>query len=317
MALIERQRKHVHSQRHLLNVQSSNRDLTKWPNANDYAIDLPTQYRNVTNMTLLTPEFQNEQYVISATNNKLLVDAAVIATPDIVTITPGTYTPTTLATALVAAIDAAPSVTAATVVTYNTDTRKYTFSNGGASGLTFLVAASQDSTDPNYDNSIASELIWETIGFFDTTTNPVAAAAGATTFDSDGVVNLERDRFLIMEIRNRDILVGRMDSTGPHANPFAKIMFNPETNCTGVYTFVPMSVVFNTITRIKTLHFQFRRPNGELVEHHGVNHSFTLEFVTVTQEDRHIASGIEPVNAGQRRAPIPMHASNKRQRLRF
>ena len=278
-----------------MNVQSENRDKTKYPNANEYEIDLPTHYRNVHTVTLLTAEFQNEQYVISASNNKLLVDAAVIATPDVVTITPGTYTATALATALETAIDAAPSIGVGTSVVYNSSTKKYTVSHAGASGLTFLVAASQTSTDPNYDQSIANQLIWESIGFFDSTTNPVALPASATSFDSDGVVNLEPDRFVIMEIIHRNILVGRMDSTAPHANPFAKIMYDPETNCTDVYSFVPMTVVFPTISRIQKLRFRFRRPNGDFIDHNGVNHSFTLEFVCVTPEEHHVASGIEPL----------------------
>lgn len=276
MALISRQKSYPEAQRYVLHISSADRDIVKYPSASDYAIDLPTRYRNVKMMTMLSPEFCNEQYVISESNNALLVnDAALGGIDTIVTIPSGSYTPTSLAAALVIAIDATAVITGVTTIVYNTDTRKYTISNSGA-GIALLIAASQDV------GTINNNLIWGNLGFLDKSSTPIAAAAGATSIVSTGVVNLKRDAYLMLEIVDRNIATGRMDSTGQHATPFAKIIFDPTSTTTtssGVYSFVPMAVTFSNISVIKYLKFSVRRPNGDYVDHNGVEHSFTLEFV--------------------------------------
>lgn len=293
MALLERQTPIDTLQSYTLHISSADRDRTRWPNAHDYEIELPSQHRNIEFMTMTTAEFCNEQYVIDATNDSILVDASTIATPDIVQVPQGTYTPTSLATVLETLIDATPSVTGPTTITYDTNTRKYTVSNASGTGVNFLVAQSQDSTDPLFEITIANRLLWKRIGFI-STTRPVTEYQGlpasASTIVSDGVVNMKKDAFLMLEITNRTgPIVGRMDSTGPHSSPFAKIIFDPTattTNATGVYAFSVQSVLFDSITRVRRLHFQLRRPNGEFADHQGVDHSFTLQFFTKGRKRR-------------------------------
>uniref|UniRef100_A0A6C0M5Z6 DUF5901 domain-containing protein n=1 Tax=viral metagenome TaxID=1070528 RepID=A0A6C0M5Z6_9ZZZZ len=92
--------------RKLLTVHSEDRDINKWPNANHFEIQLPQTYTNVETIALVEYSFPTYYYTFSNENqNTKLTFVATIAmagygetNPVILTISPGFYSPTQLAT---------------------------------------------------------------------------------------------------------------------------------------------------------------------------------------------------------------------------
>ena len=90
--------------RKLLTVHSEDRDINKWPNANQFELQLPQTYTNVETIALVEYSFPTYYYVISNENQntKITFTANIEGSygptgPIVVTISSGFYTPTQLA----------------------------------------------------------------------------------------------------------------------------------------------------------------------------------------------------------------------------
>lgn len=269
---------------YVMHFWSGDRDKSKWPDPHEYELIMPTEYRNIQHVSLLTCEFCSSAYTINSSNNNVLIGVASFANSLVVTIEPGSYTPPNMAIALSDAINAAGAIYQTTTVTYDVSTRKFTINSaGGGNGISFLINDSITPASPNYSTSLAGKYIWDKLGFTVTTAN-LSAAIGSS-FEASEIANLKEDRFLIMEIAQPAIMTGHMNSSGAHFHPFAKIIFDTESSVdfpgqSSVYDFVSSPVNFKNIGKIDRMKFRFRRPNGNFYDFHKLEHSFTLEFVT-------------------------------------
>ena len=95
--------------RKLLTVHSEDRDISKWPNANQFELQLPQTYTNVETIALVQYSFpvyyntfsnENQNTKITFTANISMAGYGVIQPPLTVTIEPGFYSPPQLATEL-------------------------------------------------------------------------------------------------------------------------------------------------------------------------------------------------------------------------
>lgn len=265
-----------------MHVWSGDRDKTRWPNAFEYEVDLPVEYRSVRRVSLLTVEMCSSAYTIDTTNNTLLVALNNETNPQLVTIPSGSYTPPNMALALEVAINAVDGGSFQTVtVTYDTSTRKLATTTTLAAGFNYMIL---DSVTPGNAN-FSDTLIWDNLGFTDKTANIPLTNAPGDSIEAPDIVNLKEDGFIMMEIVRPDILTGHMNSTGQHFRPFAKIIFDTESTLnfpgrSGVYDFVSSPVEFKSIGKINRILFQFKRADGRFYDFNRLDHSFTLEFIT-------------------------------------
>lgn len=267
--------------RYIMNVYSGDRDKSVWPESYEYEIIMPAEFRSIRRISLLTAEFQSTEYVIKAGNNHLLVDT----TPtnvQVVTIPDGNYTPPDFAIALASALNALPAPYPNVAVAYSSTSRKLSVT-AGAGGLQLLLNDSITPGATGYTPANAGTYIWDNMGLTDKSLNLTILAAA--TLRLPDFCNLKEDRFIMMEIEKPSIMTGHMKSTGQHYQPFAKIIFDSDSDSNfpadcSVYDFVSSPVEFRNIGKIDRIKFRYRRPNGDIYDFHRVEHSFTLEFIT-------------------------------------
>lgn len=268
--------------RYIMHVWSGDRDKSLWPNAYEYELIMPVEYRNIRRVSLLTVEMCSSAYTIDSTNNQLVIAFNDESSPTTVTITPGSYTPPNMALALEDAINAANGGAFQTVtVTYNTSTRKFSTTTTLAAGFNYMVLASVTSGNANF----TSMTIWDNLGFTDHTANLPLANGATDVIIAPSAASLKEDRFIIMEIVRPTIMTGHMNSSGDHYQPFAKIIFDTDSSAnfpaqSSVYDFVSSPVEFRNIGKVDRMLFRFRRPDGRFYDFNRFNHSFTLEFIT-------------------------------------
>lgn len=124
-----------------LSVHSVDRDITKWPNSNHFAINIPYSIKNVTSMALISSIFPSNQKVISTANEntKMSVTVGQIG-PIMIEIDEGTYTTAQLTNELKNKLD---TVDSNFEVLYNEVSQKFVFYNT-ESGFTFHFSTPED-----------------------------------------------------------------------------------------------------------------------------------------------------------------------------
>ena len=90
--LISREQNYV-LDRKLLTIHSEDRDITKWPNANEFEIVLPQQLLNIQSMRLVEIEVPTNLYVFSDLYQNTIMDIS----GKKIQIQEGTYTPDEIA----------------------------------------------------------------------------------------------------------------------------------------------------------------------------------------------------------------------------
>jgi hypothetical protein len=109
------------------------------------------------------------------------------------------------------------------------------------------------------------------MGFNQTTYN----LPSATAVPSPNVVDLAGDRYVLMLIKGFPSISAREIA----GDIFAKIVFNQDA--TGFsHPFVANTFVFVQPRMIERLYIEFRRPNGELYDFNGKEHSFSIEVLS-------------------------------------
>ena len=86
--------------RKVLSVDTNDRDILRWPNANEFEVSLPQTYCNVESIRLLNVQIPNKLYNISEhlQNNKMIIKRAGLSV--VITLEDGYYTNEYLATSL-------------------------------------------------------------------------------------------------------------------------------------------------------------------------------------------------------------------------
>ena len=82
--------------RKILTVHSYDRDIKKWPHANEFEIDLPEDVTNIQSIRLVQISFPSNQYVFSNEyqNTKMTYTDTLTTLVHQITISEGSYTPT-------------------------------------------------------------------------------------------------------------------------------------------------------------------------------------------------------------------------------
>lgn len=283
------QRYHTHGtqkkEKFILHVDSRDRDVTMYPDQNEYRIPLPTEYRNIYRVSMLTAEFDHATYAIDSTNNVFVMQNEGAGNPVIMTLAEGTYTGQEFADEIANTVDA--NFTNSMSVEFRPPQRKLYFSHPTIQAsanpiLRFMIQDSKDSTTLSFSEN----LMWEAMGLDGVDANPDVnetwVVGSRVPYAAPETVKIAPDRYVIMNVAFPRIFQGRMSSTGPHPKVFAKIIFDEHSNepIGNVYDFVSSPVCFVSVMRVKFISFQFVRPNGALHDFHNQEHSFTLEFLT-------------------------------------
>ena len=67
---------------HTLEIDSSERDYSKYPDPHDYVIDLKNEIYDIQKITLLSARIPNSQTLIHAHNNTFSIDSTTISLPN-------------------------------------------------------------------------------------------------------------------------------------------------------------------------------------------------------------------------------------------
>lgn len=253
-------------QRIVLTVDSRSRNLTT-DTPSKYVVDLPTPIANVKKVRLLSTEITNSQYTVNANNNKIdLVDVTGGNIVYAVTLTPGTYTATDLATEINlrmnAALGALPNVIF--TVTYNTVTSKLAITRVDVPGNTFSLLFA---TGANYTKSARVVM-----GFNATDLVAVTAAT------SSNIVNLSGESWVYMKIRG----LGSITTIENLSDIFAKVIWNVPPRYVCYDSFQSNPIYFNpSLSFLRRLDVEFRQADGTLYDFNNVEHSYTLEIFTL------------------------------------
>lgn len=260
----------------ILNVNSANRNnpLTTTPNA--YTIGF-APLRRVRSMRLVSTEFTNSRYLIDSTNNKL--DFSSSAGPGgtyVATLTAGHYASSDLVTELDLRLNAALGAAPSTIftVSYSATTSKFTIAR--VDGNTFALLLSSGT---NASTSPLREL-----GL-----NRSDTATGLTTYTAPNCANLTGDDYTMMCIDGFGTLVDAARSTQqsrdrPMYTPesvHAKLIWNTPARYATTNSFAAATYVCPApLSRLDTLRVSFYRPDGQVCDWNGVDHSFSLEVVS-------------------------------------
>lgn len=275
-------------------IDSRHRDIFQYPNPNDYAIALPAECRNIRRVELRSVGFTNTQYVVTESNNVVVITRTDSGIPQttttVVFIKNGSYTGASLASQLTLQLAAAQPTGGALSVTYDADTGQLGFRTTGATVVDVLnIATSQDIGHANF----TPNLMWDVLGLGQRTAdftipNSTTATPNSGEREYGGEqINITPDRHIVMVISHPQIMQGRMRTTGNHHQSFANIIFNTDktTRFDGFIQsrstdFVAEPVTFRYIMRLDRMHFKFYRPNGDPYDFHHHDHSFTLRITT-------------------------------------
>jgi hypothetical protein len=173
----------VHSDRNLyprlITVDSYNTDrVTELQFDDEFEIDFTSDFNDIKAFQLIACEFPNTQYEVDAHNNTfLLYDAATDANYPI-TLTPGNYTLSDLATEIQTQLIAAVGALTFTV-TLNSSTSKFTIARTGATNFQLLLADGQWGTETSARFLLGFNAVDTTAASSITSTNRVVISDAA------------------------------------------------------------------------------------------------------------------------------------------
>jgi hypothetical protein len=245
-------------QKKYLSIHSEDRDVSKWPNANFFAIHTPIEYKNVVSLRLADINVPNI-YVFSKHNHNLSMEIDDV----MITISEGTYTGPQLAVELAGRLNID--------VQYDPTSMKFIFMNGTSFTLDFT---------PSYLGKFLgfeNQLYKSTLGNINyqipITNNSIISNTSSITGDS--YIYMELDLFNSMD----EIKI----KTSNHNCSFAKIpthkpYVSKENYLSNLFFSDP------PLERIQKLQFKFRYHNGQLIDFGNQQFSFTME-VTMLRPD--------------------------------
>lgn len=313
--LIQRDQTFV-TTRKLLSVHSDDRNLTVYPESNNFAITLPDPILNVQSMRLIQTAFPSSLYVFSTTqqNTKFKITVGSSAMTEVV-IKEGTYTDTQFVYELNRVLPVGVDVTLS-----NTD-QKLTFTSSSSFTLNFYEKMDYIGCGQNFASRNCIEGLPYHMGFENEnyTSLDVSTTTPTYTIVSKFPINIIGESCFYMEIdkynlldelspynkapkdANYIVIAGPEDNRsvnviqkfsnvflGKSNSAFAKIplTINPYIN--------PFNSQFTTlcnagfydpaIEKISTLRFKFRYHNGALVDFKNNKFDFTIEFTSLRNE---------------------------------
>ena len=243
---------------HTFILDSADRDLEQYPVTNDYRVGLGKTLNGVVGFRVLDCKLNQTEHPINAANNVLVyrVGTGGTGTRRTVTVDPGTYTPTDLATAIQTQLTSHGD---GLTITYSASTQRITFSAGGD----FVVYA-RDST------------MRHVLGFT-TTTYSVASSSNAIT--PDGIVDVSRTPYVLVEVPDfQDDVAGIVVFDSP--NRFT----------------APSSKYFDTVrSKISSIRFKLLTRGGRLYDTGRANHVFVVAVTTMDTKRLDFNTNFEPI----------------------
>jgi hypothetical protein len=293
----------------ILTVHSVDRDLSKYPNANEFDIELPVEYKNVVAMRLNDITMPNvNNYSLANQNTKITIG------PSVLEIAEGFYPDAAvMAGELNAQIAVDPLLTGANVV-YDGIRRKFIFVYTSAFTIDFRLPEVYPDCGDSYHTKSINWGLGSYLGFnkkvydsLDALTNPIVVNFAPLPTNShyilaDNIANVPGDRMVYMECA----LYNSMDELEPYANrstdnmPYRiqkinHVKFGGKHNAAfakipvGSYSShltVPYSIFMSDppLERLQRLRFKFRYHDGRLVDFNDLDFSFTIEITLLRSE---------------------------------
>ncbi len=272
--------------RAILNVCSSDRNTTIYPNDNSFRVALSAPLYSIVRAKLVSAEIPNTEYSVSTSNNKLYFYDSNVGGGTVVliaTVTPGSYTGATMAAALDTAIEGAvradtglsAGLSGLYAVTFDVDTMKLTITRSG--GPTFTpITTSMIAGSPLAVVSLPTlgtvggpNNILSAIGFESNEEDAAAATTG------DAVVKLGGENFCYLCIPG----LAAMTTTDGIPNIFAKLILDVPPGFICFDKFISNPIEFaHPMPILKELDVKFVKRNGSLYDFQGCAPSFAIEF---------------------------------------
>lgn len=249
-----------------LAVNSANRLQPTTTTPAQYRVRIPSLV-NLKRVRLTSFEMVNSGFTLTEQNN--IVDWVYNGTTYATALPTGIYSVTDLASAVDTYLNAALGVPPSTTITvaYDSSTSRITVNSAGFA-FQFLFASGA--------NAMYSPA--KLLGF------PALDTALAASVTAPYAVSTMGDDYVYLCVRGWGVVL----NTEGIGDAFAKLIWSSPTRYAtynsfagGVYEFIPF------VPRLDYIDVELRRPNGQLYDFNGVDHSFTLEVQLVN-----IRSGI-------------------------
>ena len=284
----------------LLSIHTEDRDITKYPQSSNFAIELPIEYKNVYSIKLIDIELPSNYYVFSEVNQNTKMTVRVGTLTKTITISEGTYSPTQLALELTGQLNLSFNEFS---VIFNSATMKFVFSC--STPFTFIFTEPETYVGNSFYDQYTQWGLGSYLGFSKKkytstyyTNYPIFpesvminnANVIETPFTSsvfgDSHIYMELDQYNSMDeiepytCRSSNMFYAKYG--GKHNSSFAKIPMLGKSN-EKMYT-SKEGFLFNLfyseppLERIQKLKFKFRYHDGRPIDFGTTNFSFTLEF---------------------------------------
>jgi hypothetical protein len=309
--LISREQNYV-LDRKLLTIHSEDRDITKWPNANEFEIVLPQQLLNIQSMRLVEIQVPTNLYVFSNLYQNTIMDISGIQ----IQIQEGTYTPDQLVTEINTDLsnNGLPNLD----ISYNPINQKFSFINTYPNiSLNFATQIDYSMNNTSCPvivfNNYANWGLPYNLGFnkqnynlTNTSPNNTIEAPSSAVLSGDKCIYMEVDKY-----NSYDELYPYNESTFSNneaSNTTKKVQVNGNNAYNGQinsafakiplitygsdnYVFESRNIGLQNIThydppleRLGRLKFKFRFHDGRLVDFQNNPFNFTLEFNMLRSE---------------------------------
>lgn len=273
-------------------IDSRDRDMSSYPNANQYEITFPYVYKDILSLEVIGAEMPKSQTIIHSGNNKLYASNQAldadqrldVSNYSTLTMPVGNYTGAEIATSLTSIIDTAFSSTV--TVSHSSSTSKLTFTDAPTN---FFIYLNDIETDTNSRQKYVSKTdsVAHLLGLR-STDKYVTHSSGTVSFS--GQLNLKGEPSIYMRI---DDITRAESSNNKLRGIFAK--FPVADKAYGEYKTLKVSdfgskavEVFSPYKgRMEKLKLSFYNPNGTLYDFDGIDHSLSLEIRTMYKNNNY------------------------------
>lgn len=261
---------------HTLVIDSRDRDMSKYPNSNDYVIDLSSTFKDIVSLELLNLVVAKGEETINRNNNTFTFGESQQQLDDkrytTVTVPSGQYDAASLSSALAQEMSAASTNATTYTVTPDPKTGRLSINGTGGSGDAFAVISGRDG---QYTQSNISKML----GFQPGISNGTVSN-GKTSLSGSNAINLNGEDYIVMVI---DDISNNHGSNGSLQGSFAHIVladigYGQFKHLRGV-DWGRCLVRFNPIRpTIFKFHIRFKRGDGRLYDFGGFENSMVFEL---------------------------------------
>ena len=256
---------------HTIIIDSQNRDQTKWPNPNDYVVDLSTTFRDIVSLELLNLVVAKSEPTINSNNNSFSFaeDQSSVTSKNFtnITIPNGQYSASDLLTVLAQEMTNASTQGVTYTATQDSKTGRMTLTASGGSASSPVLSLNSDS-----DNNISQML--------GVKSQSVTFQGGSARLTGSQAMNLSGQKYILMEMDGISNNYGTSDaSQGSFAQiVVADIEYGQYKHLRGV-DWGRCLVRFNPLLpKLSRFHIRFKRSDGKLYDFDGVDNSMVIEL---------------------------------------